>query len=465
MAGTGNIFADPELLNDFRLSITSPAVDKGNPLADRDPDGSLPDIGAYYLDIDDQKNIFINEINYNPPDGEEYEFIEIFNAGEETINLSGYRLSGDIDYTFDSFDLLPGAYFVVAKNLSSYSGQGFDVKQWQQGSLSDGYGNLVLLGNSGNQIDRVDYNSRYWWPEEPDGSGPSLELHDIKLENMISTSWRASYEDGGTPGRDNKVTLAGKLFINEFLAGNSSTNADENGEYDDWIEIFNTSENDINIGGLFVTDTLIDLTKNQIVFNSPDKTTIPANGKILLWADGQPEQGALHCNFRLNRAGEQIGLIQISETDTIIIDSVTFGEQTQDVSYGRYPDGSSNWAYFENPTPLDSNIITGVDDEDNLPVEFYLSQNYPNPFNPTTKIKYSIPVVETTRRVVSTPLLNVRLVVYDILGREVATLVDRQQRPGNYEVKWDAANFSSGIYFYRLTAGTYINTKKMILLK
>jgi hypothetical protein len=88
------------------------------------------------------------------------------------------------------------------------------------------------------------------------------------------------------------------------------------------------------------------------------------------------------------------------------------------------------------------------------PKDFQLYQNYPNPFNPITKIKYDI--IKAQDVIVS---------VYDILGREIAILVNEQQRPGSYEVKWEASNFSSGIYFYRLNTTDYVDTKKLILLK
>ena len=98
------------------------------------------------------------------------------------------------------------------------------------------------------------------------------------------------------------------------------------------------------------------------------------------------------------------------------------------------------------------------------PNQFSLSQNYPNPFNPTTKIKFSIPT-----------LLNppergkfgreVSLIVYDMLGKEVATLVNEQLKPGTYEVDFDGSNYASGIYFYKLVAGEFAETKRMVLIK
>ncbi|MFA5803011.1 MAG: S8 family peptidase [Melioribacteraceae bacterium] len=102
------------------------------------------------------------------------------------------------------------------------------------------------------------------------------------------------------------------------------------------------------------------------------------------------------------------------------------------------------------------------EEQKSVPTEFSLFQNYPNPFNPETKIKYSIPVVETRR---GESLQLVKLRVYDVLGREVATLVSELQQPGQYVKTFHAASLPSGVYFYKLSVGNNIQTKKMILLK
>ena len=107
-------------------------------------------------------------------------------------------------------------------------------------------------------------------------------------------------------------------------------------------------------------------------------------------------------------------------------------------------------------------VVTGIDQsKSRLPLEFVLHQNYPNPFNPSTVISYSIPVAERSGRL----LQNVTLKIYDVLGREVSTLVNTKQKAGNYNVTFNASGLSSGIYFYQLRYGSRMKTKKMILLK
>ena len=99
-------------------------------------------------------------------------------------------------------------------------------------------------------------------------------------------------------------------------------------------------------------------------------------------------------------------------------------------------------------------VITSAEDEISLPISYRLFQNYPNPFNPSTTIKYSIP-----------KLSFVTIKIYDVLGSEVATLVNEEKPVGTYELNWNAANLPSGVYFYQLKAGSFVQTKKMLLLK
>ena len=121
------------------------------------------------------------------------------------------------------------------------------------------------------------------------------------------------------------------------------------------------------------------------------------------------------------------------------------------------------------------NLVTSVEENElldgKIKSDFVLLQNYPNPFNPSTTIRYSIPtgthpsIPSREGKERSERGVLVTLKVYDILGREVAILLKQKQRPGNYEITWDANNHPSGVYFYQLSAGDFISTKKMILLR
>jgi CubicO group peptidase (beta-lactamase class C family) len=112
---------------------------------------------------------------------------------------------------------------------------------------------------------------------------------------------------------------------------------------------------------------------------------------------------------------------------------------------------SDRWIYWTDSMQV---VVTGIESEEISPTEFVLEQNYPNPFNPTTTFKYSIP--QTSKVVIK---------VYDILGNEIELLIDEEKTVGTYELTWNAASLPSGVYFYQLKAGEYVNTKKMILLK
>ena len=134
----------------------------------------------------------------------------------------------------------------------------------------------------------------------------------------------------------------------------------------------------------------------------------------------------------------------------------TFDEHRNNIEYlfEQNWDGSG-WSIFERITKEYIRSITSIEERlSSLPVNFSLEQNYPNPFNPSTKISYSI-----------SDQSYVSLKVLDILGREISTLVNKNQPTGNYEVEFNASDLTSGIYFYRIQAGDFVETKKMVLMK
>lgn len=144
-------------------------------------------------------------------------------------------------------------------------------------------------------------------------------------------------------------------------------------------------------------------------------------------------------------------IIEITETfapgDTILI---RFRLHSNEINSG--------WGWVIDSLSIQDLALGNIKTINEL-AEFRLDQNYPNPFNPSTTIKYEIPDQ------VRNDIIHVQLKVYDILGREVATLINKEQKPGYYEVTWNAANNSSGVYFYTIMTGEFIKTKKMLLLR
>jgi len=138
------------------------------------------------------------------------------------------------------------------------------------------------------------------------------------------------------------------LVINEFMASNQDTIDDEDGNASDWIELANFGEQYIDIGGFYLTDDLTDPNKWQI----PLSTLIPAKGFILFWASGKNK--LYHTNFKLKKEGEEIALFDPTSHK---IDSIQFGIQSSDISYGRKNEDHTSWTFFQTPTPHQKNIM------------------------------------------------------------------------------------------------------------
>ncbi|NQV30737.1 MAG: lamin tail domain-containing protein [Candidatus Marinimicrobia bacterium] len=149
---------------------------------------------------------------------------------------------------------------------------------------------------------------------------------------------------------------AGYLVINEFLASNDTTNTDEYGEFDDWVELFNGKSTPVDIGGMYISDAADDLTPWQIPANDAMSTTIDAGGFLILWCDKQPEQGTLHVDIKLSNEGESIILWESDATT--LVDSLSFGPINAGISMGRLLDGGNTWGTFSTPTPGASNQIS-----------------------------------------------------------------------------------------------------------
>jgi len=237
-------------------------------------------------------------------------------------------------------------------------------------------------------------------------------------------------------------------------------------EYE-FLELKNIGTAPINLSLAFFTD--------GITYIFPEGTIIESNNFIVL-ASNQQEFNSRYgfmpfgdFSGQLNNGGETITLVT-STLDTIF--SVTYSDQ---VPWPVLPDGNgnslvpteinpagnlndpANWraSYAIHGSPGRDDLTTSAENSQNeIPESFALYQNYPNPFNPVTTIRFNLPQHE-----------RVILKVYDLLGREVSVLIDEEKTAGKYKFTFNANYLSSGVYFYRIQAGIFINTKKFILLK
>ncbi len=166
------------------------------------------------------------------------------------------------------------------------------------------------------------------------------------------------------------------LYINEFLASNSTDILSESLKHEDWIEIYNAGSSDVNMAGLYLSDNLTNLTKYQIPYGEAQKTVIKAGGFLLFWADKESQDGVLHLPFKLDRSKGSIYLSQKNTSGTVsIIDSIQYAQQNTDVSYGRFPDGSSNLIIFTKTTPNASNTILSDSYVNGLVINEFMSKN------------------------------------------------------------------------------------------
>ena len=250
---------------------------------------------------------------------------------------------------------------------------------------------------------------------------------------------------------DGSLDLTATIVVNEFLASNETCCGSEIfGSGEDFVELYNYGTAPVNIEGWGFSDS-----EGIIATTAPD-TMIPPGGFLILWYTGETN-GFPEIDAKLSSGGETVYGEDSSGT---MVFSVSFDAQDEDVSYGRYPDGSDTWQQM-NPTPgsTNTNLLSNDNSFYSAPEYFSLGQNYPNPFNPQTQFHYDLPKSG-----------NIHLAIYDVLGKEVYTVLNDYQRAGKHNVLWTGINnkglqVQSGIYFYRLTTDSEITTKKMVYTK
>ncbi len=152
------------------------------------------------------------------------------------------------------------------------------------------------------------------------------------------------------------LAMSQTIVINEFMALNNGSVLDEASNSNDWIELYNPTSEAIDLAGLYLSDRPKNPTKWMFPTDAPDLTLLPPGGYVVIWASGQTSTDSeLHANFKLDGDGEAIVLT--AADGWTVLDQIVFGQQSEDISFGRAPDGSENWRYMQTPTPGQTNSI------------------------------------------------------------------------------------------------------------
>ena len=231
--------------------------------------------------------------------------------------------------------------------------------------------------------------------------------------------------------------LAAGVYVNELLASNDAVLADEAGEFDDWIEIYNSNDVPITLGGAYLTDDPTDPTK----FALPD-VMVPESGHLIVWADDDTDQGPLHAPFKLSAGGETVALfVGDGAGGLALADLVEFGEQETDVSFGRVTDGADTFAFFASPTPGASNAGSTAGDAGPDAPPFAIAATLPNPARGAFALALALPEAAT-----------VEGELVDALGRVVARFAPRELAAGDARIAAPAVG--AGVYLAVLRART-----------
>lgn len=246
------------------------------------------------------------------------------------------------------------------------------------------------------------------------------------------------------------------LSINEIMTSNSGAYLTETGKSPDWVEIYNPNDKIVDVGGLYITDNLLNPDKWRIPSNEPKITSIQPKGFLLLLADQRYTLGPEHLGLQFSAQGEEVGLFQRKQNEFVLIDSMFFPAIPANTSFGRYGDGEDEWRNFvASITPGGPN----KDIEDIIPdVPLYLFQNFPSPFSISTKVRFNLKD--------SAPI---RLIVRDMNGKLVKVLTDRIYDSGLITIDWDGTNEQNrlvppGMYFYTIYSNFYSDTYRTIKL-
>jgi len=389
-------------------------------------------------------NIIINEIMQNPSavDDSEGEWFEIYNNSDEVVDLNGFIIKdNDTDSHLITESTLIASYSfaVLGRNADTTTNGGVLLNYEYSGiSLANGADEIVLIDPYGNTVDSVAYDGGSTFP---DPNGATMALLDLNLDNTIGSNWveydSLTFGDGdyGTPSEPNFVVdIEWDFSLSEPIITVF-------GDDDDW-----NPGDTISIEMDFCNNT--DVAHNWypgVTIESDSSLTSLHSGHIWFYAMFADTCYAISWGT-------------IANTSIISDTVVTFSAYPEALNCQNQPeyciDGDT--LTFELPIVLQ---IVSTESEYFIPEVFTLHQNHPNPFNPVTILQYDLP---------EDALVNIT--IYDMMGRQVKTLINGSQTAGYKSIQWNATNnlgepVSAGIYIYMIQAGQFRQARKMALLK
>ncbi len=451
-------------------------------------------------------SVVINEIMRDPSTvaDESGEWFELYNNSTESVDLNGWTIrDSDMDSHLISQSLIlsPGEYLVLGNNSDQNSNGGVKVDyQYANISLDNSDDEIILISSNGDVMDSVAYDNNIMFPNQ---TGASMSLLDPNMDNSNGFHWRnwiAAYGNGdfGTPGLPNlkeilsvsikeiqlttdisgvsplngqMVSISGIVTTDPFSFGTNFFMQDSSAK---WSGILVHHTADILEGDrVSLTGTVAEADKKTIIIGITDFDLV-ARGEFGIdplivntgnigtgAADAESYEGVL-----INAAGvcdfDDLGFREWSINDgsgSARVYNVLFGGFTPALGTSYEVTGIQ---YFRDENfkilTRNENDIKNLTDvsgsDDVIPAEYSLKQNRPNPFNSKTIIEFTLPDAG-----------DVSLAIYNLIGEEVAILINDNMPAGTHTATWNASNVSSGIYFYRLTSDNFVSTKKMLFLK
>lgn len=303
-------------------------------------------VEAVFYPPQDLTKLALTEIMYHPPDmgptsGNNLEFLELKNTGTTNLNLSGLTFSSGITFTFTNGTMLgPGQFFVLVRNAAAFASKypGATIHGTYTGQLDNAGEKLALSHALGTPIFSVTYDDRPDWPVTPDVADFSLVQRNPGVSQAPDKGnrWRASANPGGSPGADDPTPAIAPVVISEVLAHTDPPQKD-------FIELYNPTATNVNIGGWFLTDEADAPAK----FRIPNNTIINAGGRVYFDEDDfNPVPGAIN-SFLLSSTGDDVHLFSATGDGTLTgySHSAEFGASFNGNGFGRYVNSAGDEFY------------------------------------------------------------------------------------------------------------------------